>query len=250
MEPTDYSRIAARYDKNPLRHWIPVDPLIEQQFALTGPSLVVVDLACGTGNYLVAQTTAYRDRPVRWVGIDLSEAMLDQARAKGLDAELRRGDAQELDLGDQTVDFVKIRFAHHHFADRGRVLSEVFRVLKPGGRVSLFNIAPDRHLASWVHQFFPASRALDAAKFPTVQGLFEELEAVGFAAEVVVRTEVKRFPWEDLVREAYNRDMSQLTHLTDAQYSAGLTRLEAEAAHGGSFLGDVALVEALGTRPR
>jgi ubiquinone/menaquinone biosynthesis C-methylase UbiE len=249
MEPTDYSRIAARYDRNPIRHQIPADPLIEAQFALTGPDLTVLDLACGTGNYLVAQTAAFRGRPVRWLGLDLSAAMLDQARAKGLDADLRLGDAADLPWEAGTIDFVKVRFAHHHFADRTRVLAEVARVLRPGGRVSLFNIAPDRQEASWVHRFFPPTRRFDEAKFPTVTQLFEELEGAGLVPEVRVQTEVKRFPWGDLVREAHNRDMSQLTHLTEAEYAEGRDRLEAEAARGGSYLGDVALVEALGTKP-
>lgn len=132
----------------------------------------MVDLGCGTGNYLQAQIEAFGNL-VHWVGIDRSEAMLDQARAKELDAELLLADAAELPLRDASVDFVKIRFAHHHFADKAAAFREVRRVLKPGGVLSLFNVAHEYSRRAWVYHYFPQTRNLDEERFPSVLAVLE-----------------------------------------------------------------------------
>lgn len=61
MKETDYSEIASRYDGNELRHDISRDANIERLYSINSGSLTVLDLACGTGNYLVKQTAEYRD---------------------------------------------------------------------------------------------------------------------------------------------------------------------------------------------
>lgn len=246
--PTDYSRIADRYDANPIRHLIPKDEGIETLYQERGNRLTVLDLACGTGNYLRAQAEHYRGYAIRWLGADLSEAMLDRARAKNLGAELVLADAAHLPYPDASVDAVVIRFAHHHFTDKAAVFAEVHRVLAPGGRLTLFNIAPDRQLRSWVHHYFPGTRAVDEAKFLPALGLYALLSASGFRGTLEVTVQIREVPTADLGAEARNRDMSQLNSISEAEYLEGLGRLEADAARGTTFTGDLALLDYRGFR--
>jgi len=51
-ETTDYLKIASIYDKNWIRHYIPRDENIEKLYIANSSRLSVLDLACGTGNYL------------------------------------------------------------------------------------------------------------------------------------------------------------------------------------------------------
>ena len=80
MKKTDYSKIADRYDSNKIRH------LIERDEMITGlpccRDLRVLDLGCGTGNYLQAQTRYFsgdNKRTIFWFGADASEDMLNVA---------------------------------------------------------------------------------------------------------------------------------------------------------------------------
>lgn len=247
MKATDYTPIAARYDRNPLRHSIARDELLASVVAGTAPA-VVLDLACGTGNYLAAQIAAYGKGP-RWLGIDRSEAMLGQARQKGLDAEWMLADAVDLPLATASVDFVKVRFAHHHFDDRPRAFAEVLRVLKPGGFLSMYNICHEYSQRPWVYHFFPETRDIDAARFPSVLEFHGLLASLGFTVKTKAEVVVTDHSLADLLAEARNRDMSQLTLLHDNSYREGLAALEKEAAMATIFRGDVALVSFEAVKP-
>lgn len=61
MKTTDYSKIAAKYDDNKLRHYIEKDINIGNICKKnSNQQISVLDLACGTGNYLVKQISEYR----------------------------------------------------------------------------------------------------------------------------------------------------------------------------------------------
>lgn len=247
MKATDYEAIAPRYDRNPLRHSIPADERLGAVI-LGAPQAVVVDLACGTGNYLAAQRAAYGPGP-RWVGIDRSEAMLAQARGKVADADWIRADAADLPLASASADFVKVRFAHHHFEDRPRAFAEVFRVLKAEGQLSVYNICHEYSRRPWVYHYFPETRDIDAGRFPSVLEFHGLLTDLGFAVDTAVEVRVTDHAYADLLAEARNRDMSQLTLLDDRAYDAGLAALEDDARRGASFRGDVALVTFHAVKP-
>ena len=98
----------------------------------------VLDVACGPG--MVACAAAKRARRV--VGIDLTPAMIEQARALqaklGIgNAEWRVGEAANLPFPPESFDAVLTRYSFHHLPDPGVVLAEMLRVARPRARVTI-----------------------------------------------------------------------------------------------------------------
>jgi ubiquinone/menaquinone biosynthesis C-methylase UbiE len=100
----------------------------------TGDMGSVLDVACGPG--IIAVALAARAREV--VAFDLTSEMLNKARQRCASAgarnvTFREGSATDLPFADNTFDCAATRLSLHHFENPGRVLSEIRRVLKPGG---------------------------------------------------------------------------------------------------------------------
>ena len=105
-------------------------------FSGAGPDDTVLDVACGGGLVVCA----FAPRVRRAEGIDITPAMLDQARAlaaqKGLtNVTWRQGDVLPLPYPDGAFTIAVSRFTFHHFQDPLGVLREMRRVVAPGGRV-------------------------------------------------------------------------------------------------------------------
>lgn len=93
----------------------------------------VLDAGCGSGPL----TAALRDRGAIVSGFDLSAAMIDLARERlGADADLSVADlAEALPYDDRTFDLVVSSLSLHYLADWNPPLTEIRRVLRPGGRL-------------------------------------------------------------------------------------------------------------------
>jgi ubiquinone/menaquinone biosynthesis C-methylase UbiE len=92
----------------------------------------VLDVACGTGTLLAMA----RDKGLACYGIDLSRGMLDQAHSKVPEAEFRQGSYYEIPYPDCTFDYVVETNALSGVGiDAKRVLSEMIRVCRVGGKV-------------------------------------------------------------------------------------------------------------------
>lgn len=103
------------------------------------PDDELLDVACGSGAFLAQHAGGVR----RVAGIDLSDIQIDLARRK-LDeriaagtAEIVKGDAGWMPWPDASFTVVSCVSSFETFPDPQKVLSEVFRVLRPGGRVVL-----------------------------------------------------------------------------------------------------------------
>jgi ubiquinone/menaquinone biosynthesis C-methylase UbiE len=113
--------------------------------AAPGPGNETLDVACGPGTVVAA----FAPRVRRAVGLDATEAMLEQARqlarARGLaNVEWYLGDVYRLPFGEAAFDVVSCRLAFHHLERPQDALGEMVRVCRPGGRIVVCDgVAPD-----------------------------------------------------------------------------------------------------------
>lgn len=98
----------------------------------------ILDVATGTGDFAVQMM---RLNPKKVVGIDIAEVMLELGRKKlarkGLtnSIELKEADSENLPFADASFDLVSSAFGVRNFEDLEKGLSEMLRVLRPGGRI-------------------------------------------------------------------------------------------------------------------
>jgi len=147
---------------------------------------VVLEIAVGTGRNL-----EYYPPGVQLLGIDVSPNMIavaqEKARAAGRQADLRVGDAQALDIPDESVDTVISTLSLCSIPDDRKAVSEVKRVLRPGGRFILME-----HVVSPRRLVRVFQKALDWIAVRTegdhlVREPLVHLKAEGFQIDVVER---------------------------------------------------------------
>jgi arsenite methyltransferase len=149
----------------------------------------VLDLGSGAGADVLI--SARRVGPTgRAIGLDMTEEMLDRARANAREAgadniEFLKGHIEEIPLPDRSVDVVISNCVINLSGDKQRVLDEAARVLRPGGRFAVSDVIADEDMDD-------ATRADMAAWTGCVAGALTEREfasalaAAGFA-EVEIR---------------------------------------------------------------
>jgi SAM-dependent methyltransferase len=219
-----FDRIAPRYDE--LRsppELEPVHALLVREGGLEGAD--VLDVGCGTGHHAAFLADHFG---CRIAGVDPSERMLEHARTKLPDAELRRGVAEALPFADESFDAVVTMIAVHHF-DRPRAFTEIRRVLVPGGRYLLTTPDPDAFTRAWMAPLFPSYVAIERARFPSLASLRRDLVAAGFADVRCQRHDVPRsFSREESLAKLRGRHVSTFDLLGEDEYQAGLERAERE----------------------
>ncbi|MCA8979272.1 MAG: metalloregulator ArsR/SmtB family transcription factor [Planctomycetes bacterium] len=118
---------------------------------LVDPGLVVADLGCGTG--YVAR--ALLGVAAKVIAVDASEGMLEEARRNlelapaGTQVELRRGELDALPIADGEVDGAIAGMVMHHLPSLDSALSEMRRILRPGGTAVVLDLEP--HREAWLH---------------------------------------------------------------------------------------------------
>ena len=146
------------------------------------PGERVLDLGCGAGRFVAA----LRDAGADPVGVELAEAALERARRVTPGADLRRvAPDGSLPLGHGEIDLVWCSEVLEHVPDTVGFLTEVRRVLRPGGRLLLTVPQHSRvkrtmiALANYDVHYDPLG---EHVRFYTRRSLKRALEATGFTA--------------------------------------------------------------------
>ena len=121
--------------------------------------LYILDVATGTADLSIE--AASRLKPTSIVGIDIAENMLaigrEKINKKGLDniITLQKGDSEKIAYPDNTFDAVVVSFGVRNFHHLEVGISEIYRVLKPGGNTMVLEFSkPQKAPFKQVYQFY------------------------------------------------------------------------------------------------
>jgi ubiquinone/menaquinone biosynthesis C-methylase UbiE len=154
-----WSFLSPAYDLPFLQRWVyrpPHDEVIAQLRAHQARK--IADIACGTG--ILSDRIERELQPEAIYGVDMSDGMLNQARAKSARVQWRRGPAEQLPFEDGALDAVVTTSAFHFF-DQPAALREFHRVLAPGGlaavaALSTRQLLPQASAVRWKPQHNPS----------------------------------------------------------------------------------------------
>jgi ubiquinone/menaquinone biosynthesis C-methylase UbiE len=135
-----WSFAAPAYDAQFLQRWVyrPAQDEVVARLQSAG-SRRVADIACGTG--ILADRIEHELQPDEVYGVDMSDGMLAQAKARSSRVHWLKGPAEQLPFDDGALDAVVTTSAFHFF-DQPAALAEFYRVLAPGGLVAVATISP------------------------------------------------------------------------------------------------------------
>jgi SAM-dependent methyltransferase len=249
----DYDRIAMTYDaRYSGRSYDGVMSALRDLARASGPNRAL-EAGCGTGFWLAA----LRDIVPHRYGIDPSSNMLARAAHRASGSILVRAAAEVVPFRSGTFDLIFCINAVHHFASFPRFVAEARRMLCPGGTLAVFGMDPHRGRDSWcVYDYFPDTKKTDLARFPSTGTIVDTMLQAGFdqvdcsIASRLVETRVGRAVFDD--PELQRRGCSQMALLSDEQYAAGISRIEAAirdapAGTPAVFGADIAMMLCRGT---
>ncbi len=173
--------MAAKYDTIGINYnqTRKADPYLAQQLRhhlAPRPDGRYLDIGCGTGNY----TMMIQDGVYDFVGVDPSEEMLQQARRRSSDIDWRQGRAEQCGLPDASVDGIVASLTIHHWHNLAAGCREMWRVLRPGGRMVIFTSTPVQMRGYWLNHYFPKMLADSIQQMPARAVLERCLSEAGF----------------------------------------------------------------------
>ena len=187
---------------------------------------LVVDVGCGTGRLTLALSAI---TAARVMGVDSEARMLEVARSKDAGGRVGwvRGSAYRVPVDDGAAALVMMATVVHLLRQRVRAFSEARRILRPGGRLSIWTFTP-RHVEEfYLNAYFPSIAVIDRRRFPSVAVLDAELRRAGFDdVRVDLLAEPRQLDIAEVVDRVRGRYISTLAMLPALEYRLGLQQLE------------------------
>ena len=158
----------------------------------------ILDIATGTGDFAIAAT---RLKPDEIYGIDISTEMLNVGKTKiqkkGLQNQihLQEGDSENIQFNDNFFDAITVAFGVRNFENLAKGLSEMFRVVRPGGKVVILEFSQPEH--------FPV-RQIYNLYFNRILPLWGRMVSKDQSAYTYLPESVNAFVYGDDFLEIYN----------------------------------------------
>lgn len=129
-----------------------------KEIADSAKPLTVLDVACGTGDFTI-EIARKAAEGSSIIGIDLSEGMMkvgrEKLKAAGIDATLEYGDCEALTYPGSSFDRVSVGFGVRNFEHLEIGLKEMYRVLKPGGKLVILELSvPSNPVIRWCYKLY------------------------------------------------------------------------------------------------
>ena len=186
----------------------------------------MLDIGCGTGRILSILARYYA---VQGWGIDPSPEMLAEAIAQvPQQVQVQVAAAEALPFLDRCFERAIMTLVVQHL-DRPQAFSEAWRVLEPGGRLTIKTTDPATFECYWMARLFPSYARLERGRFPTASVLTEELAGAAFTRYSCIPRDFPRaFSKEMALRKLREGSVSTLVLLDEDELREGLARAERE----------------------
>lgn len=222
----DYKNLADDYARNRKPSVEVLDEI--RRTGGVGADSSVLEVGCGTGNYIIALDEAADCSS--W-GVDPPDAMLAYARKRSRRVRFSAGTAAHLAFPDDRFDLLYSVDVIHHVEQRDRFFSEAHRVLKPGGLICTLthSEAMLRNSAS-LGRYFPETIQANLDRYPPVSELLSLMQTNGFREieERALEYSVSITDSRTYAEKAY----SPLHQISDEAFARGLARLKRDLAKG------------------
>jgi ubiquinone/menaquinone biosynthesis C-methylase UbiE len=188
-----WSFAAPVYDLPFLQHWV-YRPAQDEAIAALKAARAqrIADIACGTG--ILADRIERELHPAEVYGVDMSDGMLAQAKARTSKVQWLKGPAEHLPFDDGSLDAVVTTSAFHFF-DQPAALREFHRVLTPGGLAAVATIGAPQPEA--LQRLF--ANPLNPSHNPSPSEMRELFEDAGF--RVTEQHRVRRPLWTQVLSD-------------------------------------------------
>lgn len=147
-----FDQWASDYDSGRISKWFQYTQMTTIGHLDLKSNSKVLDVGCGTG-YAVMQLAELLLEG-KACGIDISENMIQQAKAKVTDnirarTEFVKASSDDIPYPENEFDNIICTNSFHHYPDPDKALREMKRVLRPSGRMVIFENAPDLSWYTW-----------------------------------------------------------------------------------------------------
>lgn len=158
----------------------------------------VLDVCTGTGDWALALADEVKESG-KVIGLDFSENMLTVAKEKGKhlpkeQIQFMHGNAMELPFADNSFDYVTIGFGLRNVPDYDQVIAEMYRVVKPGGKVVCLETSQPTLFGFKQLYFF---------YFRFIMPLFGKLFAKSYEEYAWLNESTKTFPNKETLKEMF-----------------------------------------------
>lgn len=157
-----------------------------------------LDVCCGTGDWSFSLAEAVGESG-EVIGLDFSQSMLSVAKKRNEEASYKNvsfihGNAMELPFEDNSFDYVTIGFGLRNVPDYMQVLREMYRVVKPGGKVVCLETS---------HPTLPVYKQLYYFYFRYIMPLFGKLFAKSYQEYAWLQESAKDFPDKNELKKMF-----------------------------------------------
>jgi ubiquinone/menaquinone biosynthesis C-methylase UbiE len=189
----------------------------------------VLEVGCGTGHWIVTLA----QNGCKATGIELNLKMLEIARQKLPEANIKHGKAESLHWEGETFNRVFCINAIHHFIDSKKFMTEARRVLKKTGGVMVVGLDPHTGLNSWwIYDYFPQVIEIDRKRYIPAQDIRKMMVENGLTDCSTVEAQHMQICMP--AREALDsgrlakNSTSQLALLSDEEYIRGIDQIHSD----------------------
>jgi ubiquinone/menaquinone biosynthesis C-methylase UbiE len=202
---------------------------IVRRFVDASKELAIVDLGSGTGRFSVLLADVLN---AHVTGIEPSDKMRNVAMQESIHPRVKyiKGSAEEIPLEDGSFDLVWASMIIHHVSEPDMAAKEIYRIVKPGGKVFLRNSFKNRLQSVRFYEYFLNAYTIDNERLPSVEYIkkifiengfrFEHLEAVRQVIDSSLADHVERMR---------KRGLSTFELISDQEFKEGIRRMKIAA---------------------